>query len=162
MENSHFLIIREEKGVSFDIYRKPSHVKNSNHSHSHKMTSFQTMIYRLFTVSLSAERFRKVREKNGYQPSIIQKYMWKKTNRDEIRGSLVSNLEEKKKRGDTLSEHINVTCNMSRLWEVIHRTNEKKRKRSGKKRRAQRWNPWHPVFCNGMIIASFHLSEKDL
>lgn len=55
------------------------------------MDPFHVMVYQLFSVPLSAETFRKEKEfiidtgvKNGLEPSMIERLMWKKVKRQEV------------------------------------------------------------------------------
>ncbi|XP_062700128.1 uncharacterized protein LOC134284823 [Aedes albopictus] len=85
------LIVKQESTLSFEIYRKPTHTQrtipnSSNHSHQHKIASFNHMIHRMQTLPLSETGKTKelnyifeTAQLNGYTKQTIQQIINKKT-----------------------------------------------------------------------------------
>lgn len=82
-------VIRNGDRVEFDIYRKTSTTdryitSDSNHCHAHKRAAFCSMVHRLVSIPLTAERFNKELEKiksiantNGYVDKMVEDILTK-------------------------------------------------------------------------------------
>ena len=83
-------ISRDNNGLVFDIFHKPTHTdttihNTSLHPYSQKLASFYTYIHRLINLPLSKENFEKelnlikqIAVNNGYDPSLIDSILHKK------------------------------------------------------------------------------------
>lgn len=99
------LIVKEHSSLTFEIYRKPTNTQRiipntSNHSHQHKMSSFNHMIHRMLTIPLSETGRRKelnyifeTGQLNGYTRQTIQQLIDKRT-REQYKRSLTTLTQE--------------------------------------------------------------------
>lgn len=90
-------VIRNNGKLEFDIYRKPTNTgryitSDSYHNFKHKISGFQSMIYRAFNVSMNEERFnkeiqriKKIANKNGYTERVINELIIAHKRRKQLR-----------------------------------------------------------------------------
>lgn len=76
-------IMRKDKKIEFDIYRKPTNTSSyipsdSNHNQAHKYAAFQSMIHRMISIPLNKDRYNRELEhiqrtavNNGYKADEI-------------------------------------------------------------------------------------------
>jgi hypothetical protein len=112
------LLIRENKKIAIDIFRKPTDnplciPQTSNHPLSHKLATFESSMFRLWNLPLSDERREKefgyIKEMariNGYKTAIVEKMHQKHRDRHKIREiTTLQPLEREKKIKESLGRN---------------------------------------------------------
>ena len=124
------LLIRNETKINFGIYRKPTHINSYIHNDScspklHKLSAFNSLLYRLENIPLSKEKYKEELNKileiavlNGYEQKLIFKLLRTQKNRKllKLKTTLVADIGKKNKIYTSLTFHPEIEYKFKNLF----------------------------------------------